>query len=85
MSLHTAFRLDTADEVVDAVDALRDAGVQPLDFLGRPTQEPVVLAWMPAISLYFRDPDGHMLEYLSVLSQEPRPDAGVVPWSQWPR
>ncbi|MBV8885578.1 MAG: hypothetical protein JO235_16505 [Chroococcidiopsidaceae cyanobacterium CP_BM_RX_35] len=38
---------------------------------------------MPAISLYFTDPDGHLLEYLAMLPQEPCPDVGVVPYSQW--
>lgn len=33
--------------------------------------------------LYFDDPDGHLLEYLAMLNEPPRPDAGVVPWSQW--
>lgn len=83
MNLHTAFRLATAQEVVDGVSALREAGVQPLDFSGKPTAEPVVLAWMPAVSLYFQDPDGHMLEYISILPGDPRPEAGVVPWSVW--
>lgn len=31
----------------------------------------------------FQDPDGHMLEYLAMLDEPPRPDAGIVPWSRW--
>jgi lactoylglutathione lyase len=38
---------------------------------------------MPAAAVYFRDPDGHLLEYLAMLDEEPRPDSGVVSWSQW--
>jgi hypothetical protein len=38
---------------------------------------------MPAVSLYFTDPDGHLLEYLAMLPQEPRPAAGVVSYSDW--
>ena len=38
-----------------------------------------------AKELYFTDPDGHLLEYLAMLPQEPRPAAGVVPYSQWQR
>jgi len=41
---------------------------QELDFWGQPTDEPVVLGWMPAASLYFRGPDGDMLELLSMLT-----------------
>jgi len=45
--------------------------------------EPSVIGWMPAASLFFRDPDGHLLEYLTMLDEDPRPDVGVVSWSEW--
>jgi len=57
----------------------------PLDFNGHPAHEPVVLAWMPAAAIYFRDPDGHLLEYIAMLAEEPRPGDGVVGWRQWTR
>jgi lactoylglutathione lyase len=79
---HTAFRASLA-EIIAAPRALESAGVTPLDFDGRPTDEPVVLAWMPAASIYFRDPDGHLLEYIAMLSDEARPEDGVVPWHVW--
>src|SRR5215467_7062405 len=53
LSLHVAFRSDL-QEVLEAPARLRSADVVPLDFWGAPTEEPVVLAWMPAASLYFR-------------------------------
>jgi lactoylglutathione lyase len=31
------------------------------------TAEPSVIGWMPAAAVYFRDPDGHLLEYLPML------------------
>jgi lactoylglutathione lyase len=37
---------------------------------------------MPAAAQYFRDPDGHLLEYVAMLDEEPR-DVGIVPWSEW--
>jgi lactoylglutathione lyase len=80
--LHTAFRVGLGD-VMAAPNALRSAGVTPLDFDGKPTDLPVVLAWMPAAAVYFRDPDGHLLEYIAMLPHEPRPDCGVVPWRMW--
>ena len=82
VALHTAFRVSLAD-VLAAPDFLRNAGVTPLDFDGRPTDQPVVLAWMPAAAVYFRDPDGHLLEYIAMLPHEPRSDCGVVPWRTW--
>jgi len=42
-----------------------------------------VLAWMPAVSVYFHDPDGNLLELLSMLPDVPRPELGVVSWSRW--
>ena len=45
--------------------------------------EPVVLAWMPAASLYFRDPDGNLIEFLSMLPDAPQPGLGIVRWSRW--
>jgi lactoylglutathione lyase len=79
---HTAFRVSLPD-VLTAPRRLRAAGVTPLDFDGRPTDQPIVFAWMPAASVFFHDPDGHLLEYLAMLSQEPRPHYGIVPWRLW--
>jgi lactoylglutathione lyase len=82
LSLHTAFRVDLAD-LLRAPECLRAANVTPLDFAGNPTTEPVVLAWMPAASLYFKDPDGNLLELLSMLPDSAEPKLRVVGWSQW--
>jgi lactoylglutathione lyase len=82
MRLHTAFALDL-DAVLAAPSALRGSGVEPLDFHGRPVTEPSVIGWMPAASVFFNDPDGHLLEYLVMLPHHPRPEAGVVPYGEW--
>ena len=79
---HIAF-VARRDDVVAAPRALQSVGVTPLDFDGRPTDEPVVLAWMPAASIYFHDPDGHLLEYIAMLPEDPRPDRGVLRWHEW--
>jgi lactoylglutathione lyase len=82
MSLHTAFSVGLSD-VLAAPGALRAAGITPLDFDGRPTDQPTVLGWMPAASVFFHDPDGHLLEYVAMLPQEPRPEFGIMPWRMW--
>ena len=79
---HIAFAA-ALDDVIAAPGKLRSVGVTPLDFDGEPTDEPVVLAWMPAASVYFRDPDGHLLEYIAMLDDHPRPDDGVLTWREW--
>jgi lactoylglutathione lyase len=81
---HVAFRVDPA-AVAAAPAILQAAGVTPLDFDGRPTDQPVVIAWMPAAAVYFRDPDGHLLELLAMLPHAPSPDGGIVPWREWVR
>ena len=82
MSLHIAFRTEL-DDLLKAPARLEAAGVTPRDFAGNPTGEPVVLAWMPAASLYFHDPDGNLLEFLAMLPEAPEPELGVVSWSRW--
>jgi lactoylglutathione lyase len=82
--MHVAFAT-ALDEVIAAPGRLQSAGIVALDFNGQPTHEPDVLAWMPAASIYFRDPDGHLLEYIAMLDDAPRPDDGVVRWHHWMR
>jgi lactoylglutathione lyase len=82
LSLHVAFRVSLED-IMDACDRLRSGGVTPLSFFATETTEPSVIGWMPAAAVYFRDPDGHLLEYLAMLDEEPRPERGILPWSEW--
>ncbi len=80
MQLHIAFAMDLQD-VLRAPERLRAEGVEPLSFFGEPAGEPSYIGWMPAAAVYFRDPSGHMLEYLAMLEEPPRPELGIVTWS----
>jgi len=82
VSLHVAFQVGLPD-LHEAVQRLRRGGIEPKDLAGLPTAEPVVLAWMPAASVYFCDPDKNLLEYITMLPDPPRPDLGVLSWSDW--
>ena len=84
LSLHVAFETSLED-VLGACERLRSLAVTPLSFFGEETGEPSVIGWMPAASVYLRDPDGHLLEYLAMLDSPPKPELGVLPWSQWAR
>jgi lactoylglutathione lyase len=84
MNLHIAFKVDLND-LLAAPAKLQAAGITPLDFEGRPTHEPVVLAWMPAAAVYFSDPDGNLLEFLTMLPESPNADLGVILWTEWKR
>ena len=87
---HIAFRLPS-EEVIEAPKVLHGLGITPLDedkssipFLNyKPTDEAVVLCWMPAVSIYFHDPDGHSLEFISMLQESPDTELGVVSFSEW--
>ena len=81
---HIAFAA-AVDDVIAVPQKLQSAGIVALDFNGQPTDDPVVLAWMPALAVYFLDPDGHLLEYIAMLEGEPRPDDGVMTWRAWTR
>ena len=81
--LHIAFEV-TLEDAITSVTHLRAAGITPRSSGGGPAiQEPIVLAWMPAASVYFDDPDGHSLEYIAMLPEPPRPKLGVTPLSAW--
>ena len=82
LSLHIAFSIPL-EEVVGACSRLQTFGVTPLSFFATETDEPSVIAWMPAAAVYLRDPDGHLLEYLAMLDEKPRPALGVTSWSHW--
>jgi lactoylglutathione lyase len=84
LRLHFAFA-STLEGVLAAPAMLKAAGVIPLGFGGEPVDEPIVFGWMPAVSLYLKDPDGHSLEYLAMLPDPPRPEVGIVPYSHWQR
>jgi lactoylglutathione lyase len=84
ISLHVAFQVALPD-LHEAPTRLLKAGIQPRDLAGAPAQEPVVLAWMPAAAVYFRDPDNNLLEFITMLPDLPRPDLGVLSWSDWVR
>jgi lactoylglutathione lyase len=81
MQLHIAFEM-ALDDVLEAPKLLRAQAIEPLSFFGEPANEPSYIGWMPAAAIYFRDPSGHMLEYIAMLEEAPRPELGVLPWAQ---
>ena len=82
LNLRIAFEV-AIDGLLEASNRLRLNGIRPLSFFGAETTEPSVIAWMPAAAIYFRDPDNHLIEYLAMLDHNPRPDLGIIPWSEW--
>ncbi|HYI15697.1 MAG TPA: VOC family protein [Thermomicrobiales bacterium] len=79
---HFAFEI-TEDAIGPAIEQLRAAGIQVNDFFSNERDDPSVHAWMPAVGIFFRDPDGNSLEFVAMLPGPGRPDLGVVPLSEW--
>ena len=81
-SQHVALEAPLSD-VLRACDALRSRDITPLSFFGSEATEPSVIGWMPAAAVYFRDPDGNLIEYLAMLDGPAQAERGIIPWSLW--
>ena len=62
-------------ELLAAGKRLNDLGLATQNFAGEETAEPSVIGWMPSAQLYFRDPDGHSLEFITILDDPPDPSS----------
>ena len=71
------------EELVESPRRLSEQGITPLDFEKNLTDEPIVLSWMPALSVYFNDPDQHSLEFICMLDDAPAPELGIIKLSEW--
>ncbi|WP_133640432.1 VOC family protein [Sphingobacterium paludis] len=80
---HFAFHCDR-DFILDhAVGFLQEHNLQPYNFLKDGTTAPMVFCWMPALAIYFNDPDGNQLEFLAMLDGESQPHLGVLSYADW--
>jgi len=78
---HVAFAV-SLDELFARIEKLNASNIETLGFGGSKTQEPTVIGWMPSAQIYFRDPDGHMLELIAILSETPIPKFNGS-YSEW--
>ncbi|MNO40377.1 Metallothiol transferase FosB 2 [compost metagenome] len=79
---HFAFQV-TPEDLKQSVSYLKAKGIETSNFLDDDKGQLYVFGWMPAVSVYFSDPDGHSLEFVAVLPDPPRPGLGMVPWKEW--
>lgn len=79
---HFAFEIPLS-EFTETIDTLAQKGVLLDNFVGDKTGRPYVFGWMPAVSMFAEDPDGHLIEWLSMLPGEAKPELGVIPWEDW--
>ncbi|HVS87473.1 MAG TPA: VOC family protein [Candidatus Acidoferrum sp.] len=81
---HFAFEIDLAD-LGRTVAAVKQRGIELRNFFEQITDIPSVFGWLPAASMYFNDPDGHLLEFLAKLPGKKRPEIGIVSLDEWNR
>lgn len=72
----------TLDELFVHIKRLNKLGITTTGFHGRETDEPSVIGWMPSAQIYFADPDGHSLEYISLLN-DPPVQSFFGTWAEW--
>jgi lactoylglutathione lyase len=80
---HFAFRCEKDFILNESVNWLKQKELQPYNFLKNGTENPMVFAWMPALAIYFKDPDGHILEFIAILEGNPIPDGGIISYEEW--
>jgi len=80
---HFAFRCDTDGVLNKSIDFLKGRNLKPYNFLNDGTERPMVFCWMPAIAIYFNDPDGNQLEFIAILEGKARPELGVISYEEW--
>jgi lactoylglutathione lyase len=81
---HFAFEI-ARDDLERGIASLTASGIAVKNFFDEATNVPSVFSWMPAASIYFDDPDGHLLEFIARLPGPPRPERGIVPLPEWLR
>lgn len=83
VKMHFAFRCDKEDILNKSIDFLKSRDLKPYNFLKDGREIPLVFAWMPALAIYFDDPDGHCLEFIAVIEGEPDREVGIVTYDEW--
>jgi catechol 2,3-dioxygenase-like lactoylglutathione lyase family enzyme len=61
---HIAFEV-AARDLKAAIRRVRERGMETRDFHEKVTSIPSTFRWIPARSIYFDDPDGHLLELIA--------------------
>jgi len=82
---HFAFECEPEWVLNESVAFLKDRNLKCWNFLDDDNEKPMVFCWMPAISIYFSDPDGHELEFIGILPGKTRSDQEkrVVSYEEW--
>lgn len=68
---HIAFEVASRD-LAAAIRRLQQRGIETRNFDDEVTSLPSAFPWIPALSIYFNDPDGHLLELIAKTTRTKR-------------
>ena len=82
---HFAFECDWEWILNESIDFLKKHELNFWNFLNNKEEAPMVFVNIPALAIYFTDPDGHYLEFIGKLPGKYRPEKGslVVSYEEW--
>jgi catechol 2,3-dioxygenase-like lactoylglutathione lyase family enzyme len=82
---HFAFECEPDWILNESVRFLQSHNIKCWNFLQDDIERPMVFCWMPAISIYFNDPDGHDLEFIGILPGKTKSnkEKRVVTYEEW--
>ena len=80
---HFAFECDPEWILKESVNFLKSRSLKCRNFLNDGTEKPMVFAWMPAVAIYFNDPDGHSLEFIGILDGKGKSEYGIITYEKW--
>ncbi|MGH1364561.1 MAG: VOC family protein [Calditrichia bacterium] len=80
---HFAFKCEPEWIINESVAYLKDRNLSCYNFFNDGSERPMVFAWVPAIAIYFDDPDGHVLEFIGILDGKSKPENGIISYERW--
>ncbi len=82
---HFAFECDPDWILNESIDFLKSHNLTFWNFLQDDKEQPMVFCWMPAIAIYFNDPDGHDLEFIGMLPGKTKTEKEkrIVTYEEW--
>lgn len=82
---HFAFECDPEWVLNESVNFLKSHDLNYWNFLQDDNDKPMVFCWLPAVSIYFSDPDGHYLEFIGILPGKTtsNEEKRVVTYEEW--
>ncbi len=77
------FQCDPMWILNNSINWLKERKLSFRNFLNNGKEEPMIFAWILAISIYFDVPDGHSLEFIGILEGEAKPELSIINYDEW--